>query len=234
MSPPTKYHREELQRGQCAVKTPNQSIIGFPGAFTLFKAGANVTLQERLKRLTTFPLGERPPILVCLEAPELHIRVLWGTQLVTPSFTKPTPEDSKVLAFTQDIRLGQLPARVVVLLEWLTSSKVSVQRTSDTEAELAHLSPGHPMLAADNPQPDRFSVTQDSLAPLSLVNPLMVFPFLPPSNTWYMMHAKADTMRITQWVTPFMAWLRVKTVEPQKGIATLTSVYLAKTIMDQR
>ena len=61
-----------------------------------------------------------------VEAPEPHIRVLWGAQFVTSSFAQPTPEDGKVLAFSRDIRLGLLPTPVVVKLEWLTPGEVNV------------------------------------------------------------------------------------------------------------
>ena len=40
------------------------------------------------------------------------------------------------------------------------------------------------------------------------------------------MHEKADALGNTQRVTPFMEWLRAATVDPQKGIAALTSVEL--------
>ena len=60
------------------------------------------------------PLGERPPLMMCIEAPEPHIRVLWGTQFVIPYFAQPTPEYGKVLDFARDIRLGILPDTVVV------------------------------------------------------------------------------------------------------------------------
>ena len=65
--------------------------------------------QSWMERLATLPLGDRPPLVVFLEAPEPHIRVLWGAQFVTPSFAQPTPEDGKVLAFARDTRLGLLP-----------------------------------------------------------------------------------------------------------------------------
>ena len=77
---------------------PNPRIPEFPGIFTLLMAEANTTPQVGLERLTTLPLGERPPLVVCLEAPETHIRMLWGTNFVTPSFYQPTPKDGKVLA----------------------------------------------------------------------------------------------------------------------------------------
>ena len=47
--------------------------------------------------------------MVYLEAPEPHIHVLWDTQFVTLSFSQPTPEDRKVLAFVRDIYLRLPP-----------------------------------------------------------------------------------------------------------------------------
>ena len=47
-----------------------------------------------------------------------------------------------------------------------------------------------------------------------------------------MMHAKSDSMGITQYVTLFMAWLREATVDPQKVISSLTSVDLADTTLE--
>ena len=65
--------------------------------------------QLRLERLASLTLGDRPPLVVCLESQEPHIRVLWGDQFVTPSFAQLNLDDGKVLAFSGDIRLGLLP-----------------------------------------------------------------------------------------------------------------------------
>ena len=59
-------------------------------------------------------------------------------------------------------------------------------------------------------------------------------PFFSPFNAWHMMHAKAESMGIPQPVIPFMECLRAATVEPQQGINSLTSMYLADTIPEQR
>ena len=72
------------------------------------------------------------------------------------------------------------------------------------EAGLARLTPGHHRLDEDTQRLDRVSVPRAFLSPLPLVHPLMVSPFLSPSNEWHMMHAKSDSMRITQRVTPFI------------------------------
>ena len=94
-------------------------------------------------------------MLVCLESPEMQIIVLWVTQFVTPSFVRLTPEDRKVLALVRDIRLGELPATVVMLPEWLTPSEVEVLLEANMEAALERLPPGTPRLPADTPRPER-------------------------------------------------------------------------------
>ena len=48
-----------------------------------------------------------------------------------------------------------------------------------------------------------------------------------------MMHAKSNTMGMTQRVAPFLDWLRAATVEPLQGISALTSVDLADTTLAQ-
>ena len=62
---------------------------------------------------------------------------------------------------------------------------------------------------------ERVSVTWVSLSPLFLVHPLMVSPFLLPSNVLHIMHTKEDGKGITQQVTLFMEWLRRATGKPQ-------------------
>ena len=57
-----------------AETAPNPSVPGFPGIFTLIEDGLNMTARLSLERLATFPLGEWPPLMVCLEALEPHIR----------------------------------------------------------------------------------------------------------------------------------------------------------------
>ena len=87
------------------------------------------------------PLGERPTLVVCLEYPEPHIRMFWGTQFVNPSFVQPTGRSSPS---REDIRLGVLPATVVVQPEWLAPEEVVVLRATEMEALRARLVLGHP------------------------------------------------------------------------------------------
>ena len=115
---------------EVAATAPHPSIPGFPGVFILIEDRDNTTPRSRLERLTTLPLGEKPPLVVRLKAPETHIHMLWGTKFVTPYFAQPTPEDGKVLAFARDICLGLLPEWVVVQPEWLTPEDVAVPQVA--------------------------------------------------------------------------------------------------------
>ena len=81
---------------------------------------------------------------------------------------------------------------------------MEVPPAEEMEDFLARLDPRHPCLPQDTPRTDRVSVHRSSLAPLSLVHPLMVSPFLELATVRYMMHAKADAMGMTQWVEPFL------------------------------
>ena len=98
---------------------------------------------------------------------------------------------------------------------------------------MARLSPRHLRLPTETPRPGRVSVPRASLAPLSLVHPLMVPPFLAPETAWHMMHAASNTIGMTQQVASFLDLLRAATVEPQQVIAALTSVDLADTTLAQ-
>ena len=187
-----------------ASTAPDPSVTGFPGIFALLEDGAHTTPHLRMERPTNFPLGERPLLVVCLEAPEPHIRVIWGAQFVTPSIAQPKTEDGNILAFDRDIRLVLLPATVAVKPEWITPGDVNVPQAADMGDLMSHLDPGHPRLPLETPIPERVSLPWASLAPLSLVHPLMVSPFLAPDAAWHMMHAKVDAMGMTQRVAPFL------------------------------
>ena len=143
-----KFPRTSETMDRVASMAPKVRILGFLGTFTVLEAGSDTTPQVRHKRLTTLPLWERPLLVVYLEAPDLHIRVLWGTHFMTLSFSHPTPEDGKILAFARDNRLGLIPETVVVQPEWIDPVEVAVQRATEMEALLACLTPGHPQISA--------------------------------------------------------------------------------------
>ena len=169
-----------------AAAVPDPELVKLLSIFSLLEDWKATTPKSILYRIVTFPVGKRPLLMVCIDSPELYIIVLWLTQFITPSFSRLTPGDGEVLAFTRYIQLGQLPSPVVMLPEWMVPSKFEVSWEEYMEAELSRLLPRTPRLPADTPNPERVIVPHLLIAPLSLVHPLMVAPFPSPSNVCYL------------------------------------------------
>ena len=72
-----------------AEKSLNLYLDGFPAIFPILEDRQDTTPQSRLERIVTLPVGERPTVLVSIDSPEPHIRVLWGNQFITPYFARP-------------------------------------------------------------------------------------------------------------------------------------------------
>ena len=153
---------------------------------------------------------------------------------MSPSFAKPTLEYGNVLAFVWDIMLGELPATVIILSEWLTPSKVDVTREADMGVDLKRLTPRHPRLYEYTQSSERFSGPWVSLYPFYLVHQVMISPSVLLSNACNSIHAKADTMGIIQRVTPFMSWLRAATINPKQVIVAFNRMDLSNTTLNQR
>ena len=80
------------------------------------------TPSYRIKWLSTLLLVESPYLVVCVEMPNLHIRVLWGVEYVMTSFMHPTPKDGKVPTFSMEVKQGQLHTTIEVNLNCLQVS----------------------------------------------------------------------------------------------------------------
>ena len=79
------------------------------------QAGINITTTaERIDILTSLPHHERPALLVIVDEPMLHIRVLWGIEKLPYSYAKKTALDSRIVAFSRDIVSGNTPPTIAV------------------------------------------------------------------------------------------------------------------------
>ena len=140
----------------------------FPSIFTLLEAHQGTSPQTRLERIVMLHLGERLPVPVCIETPETHIRVLWGTHFFTSSFTRPTPEDGKFLAFAWDIQMGNLPYTVKMVPAWMDLNYREVLQEANMETVLSCLPPATHRLPEYTPNPERVLVIWHRLHPSNL------------------------------------------------------------------
>ena len=116
--------------------------------------------------------------------------MIWGTQYVNPYFARTTPEDGKVLAFARDVRLVNLPATVETDPAWLDLEERDVPREAYMVDVLTIIWPGMTRIPGNITKSERVQSPLVSATLFSLAHPLMVAPFLPPSNMWHMIDEK--------------------------------------------
>ena len=151
--------------------------------------------HSRLKRLATLTLAERPHLVVCIEIPDPHIRVLWGVECVIPSFTRPTPEDGKTLAFAMGILQGQLPTTIEVNPEWFQVDNEDIPTLEDLTQAIAQTAPGKPRIPEQTATSDWIAAPRASIAPFKLIHPLLRSLSLYPTSDWYLLLERASTLQ---------------------------------------
>ena len=98
---------------------------------------------------------------------------------------------------------------------------------------LARLPPGMPLLPHTTPNQGRVQLPLASVAPLSLVHPLLASLFLTPTNVLHLI-SRVQSPVISQRVGIFMAWLSACTIAPTRTVNALISVDLADARLEQR
>ena len=96
-----------------------------------------------------------------------------------PSFIRPVPEERKVLAFSKDVRKGQLPTTVEVKHERL---QVEVEAVPSSQT-----AQGNPSIPEQTETSDRVSAPQALTVPLKIIHPLFRSPFLSPMSSWHLL-----------------------------------------------
>ena len=88
------------------------------------------------------------------------------------------PEDRMVIAFARYIRLGKLPEIVETPLVWMEAEKQEVPRKTNMEAALALTPSWMSRLPPNTHKPYMVQFPLAPIAPLYLVHPLLISPFL--------------------------------------------------------
>ena len=116
--------------------------------------------------------------------------VLWGIQYVTPSFLRGVPEQGEILAFTQDIRQGNIPSTVEISPEWLEINDRDVPFVKGLDRALYTLPPGVSQVPDQTPMVEILIFLMVSINPLELVRPLPTSPFIVPANVCHLLTAR--------------------------------------------
>ena len=71
-----------------------------------------------MDNLASLPQPETPALLIIVEEPTRHIRVIWGIEKPPYSYSNKTALDSRVVAFSRDIVAGNTPPTIAADEEW--------------------------------------------------------------------------------------------------------------------
>ena len=128
--------------------------------------------------LASLPQPKRPTLLIIVEQPTRHIRVLWGTEKIPYSYANKTALDGRVVAFSRDIVAGNTPPTIAIDEEWWDKDELPVPTETVADNEVAKLQPQDTSIPEASPGASTISLPRAFIAPLTLANLLLTAPYL--------------------------------------------------------
>ena len=97
----------------CSKKQSTDSLAAYPAIFDL-QVSTVKTMSERVRILASFPQHKSPALLIIVEEPTRHTRVLWGIEKLSFSYANRTVLDGRIVAFSRDIVAGNTPTTIAI------------------------------------------------------------------------------------------------------------------------
>ena len=102
---------------------------------------------------------ERPDLLVIVEEPTRHIRVLWGIKKLSYSYANRTALDVRIVAFSRDVVAGNTPPTIFINKEWWGKEDRPVQKETKANTEVSKLQPRDTIIPKAAPGADTIRLT---------------------------------------------------------------------------
>ena len=96
-------------------------------------------MYERMNILASFPQQEMPALLIIVEDPTRHIRVLWGIEKLPFSYENRTALDGRIVALYCDIVAGNTPPSIAIDKEWWNQEDRPVPTEEKADSEVSKL-----------------------------------------------------------------------------------------------
>ena len=97
----------------CSQQQRTDSVAAYPAIFDLQESNI-MTTAERIDIIASLPQHKRPSLLVIVEEPTRHIRVLWGIEKLPYSYANKTALDGRTVSFSRDVVAGNTPPTISV------------------------------------------------------------------------------------------------------------------------
>mmetsp|Transcript_55556 Transcript_55556/g.166523 ORF Transcript_55556/g.166523 Transcript_55556/m.166523 type:complete len:146 (-) Transcript_55556:2198-2635(-) len=136
-------------------------------------------------------MAERPMLVVCLEQPKPHLRVLWGLEHVEPSILDPMDVEGAIFQFTKDVHQKRLPPSCQVKCAWLEFGEFDVPTAAAIDAAVKASQPGEALVSGEVARDGRATLALVTIAPLFLVQPLLHYPYKSPVQSWILLRERS-------------------------------------------
>ena len=180
--------------------------------------------------IVSLPQQERPALLVIVDEPTHHIRVLWGIEKLPYSYANRTALDGHIVAFSRDVVAGNTPPTISIKEEWWEKEGCPVPTETNTNAEVSKLHPRDTRIPEAAPGVATISITQACITPLALAHPLLSAPYLSPADAYTLLAARVHAWKWDAPIKPLMTWLRASLYATCLGVTSTPPLDLANHI----
>ena len=97
----------------CSQQQRTDSLAAYPAIFNLQEINTTTT-AERIDILASLSQHKRPALLVIVEEPTRHIRLLWGIEKIPYSYANKTALDGRIVVLSGDLVAGNTPPTISV------------------------------------------------------------------------------------------------------------------------
>ena len=116
---------------------------------------------------------------------------------------------------------------------WLEVDERNVPIEADMYQALAIILTGTSCLPLGTSTPYKVKFLISSIAPISLVHPLVASLFLSPENVCFLITTRVQFLGMAQRVRPFLEWILASTVTPPQTVGAFSIVNLSDSTMQQ-
>ena len=184
--------------------------------------------------LSSLPRQERPALLVIVEEPTRHIRVLWGIEKLPFSYANRTALNGHIVAFSRDIAAGNTPPTISINDEWWNLEDHPVPSQLTAASKISNIQPEEAGIPQAVTGAETASIQRACIAPLFLAHPLLTAPYLSPTAVYTLLLARVTAWNWDAPLAPLMTWLRASLYHACPGVSSLPPLELADHITISR
>ena len=169
-------------------------MAAYPAIFNLQESDITTTI-ERIDILASLPQQERPALLIIVEEPTCHKRVLWGIEKLPYSYANKTALDGRIVAFLRDIVAGNTPPTIAVNEEWWEKEELPVPTETVANSEVTKLQPQDTSIPEASPGAATTSLPRACITPIALAHSLLTAPYMSPSAAYTLLAARVHAWK---------------------------------------